>query len=199
MSDAMVDMRVRAGGPHDVGAVLALLDGATRWLVACGRPEQWGTSPQSRDPRRVGYVRRWAAAGELWLAQCTEGRRTGAVRGAIALGQANPHVPAATEPELYVNLLVTDRSYAGRGVGRLLLDHAGELARARGLTLLRVDCYRGPDRALVRYYQGQGFTPTERFTVRTGRGPWPGQILEQRLEREPAMGQSKIPGQRSAQ
>lgn len=176
----MVDLRVRAGGPADADAVLALLDAATRWLVARGRPEQWGTTPQSSDPTRVRRVRGWAATGELWLAEAD-----GAVRGAVALGPANEFVPAATEPELYVNLLVTDRSYAGRGVGRRLLEHARGVAEDRGLAVLRVDCYRAPDGALVRYYERQGFTPTETFTVRTPRGPWPGQILQKRLARVP--------------
>jgi GNAT superfamily N-acetyltransferase len=76
-----------------------------------------------------------------------------------------------------VNLLVTDRSFAGRGVGAALLDHARDLAVARGLGLLRVDCYAGDDRALVRYYESVGFTATEPFTV----GEWPGQVLERRL------------------
>lgn len=176
----MVDLRLRHGGTADVDAVLALLDAATRWLVARGRPEQWGTTPQSTDRHRVERVRGWATAGELWLAEAD-----GAARGAIAVGPANAFVPAATEPELYVNLLVTDRSYAGRGVGRRLLEHARALAEERGVGKLRVDCYRAPDGALVRYYQRQGFTPTERFTVHTTRGPWPGQILERRLPRIP--------------
>jgi len=51
----------------------------------------------------------------------------------------------------------------------------------RGCVLLRVDCYRGPDVALVRYYESQGFVATDEFTVDLPRGPWPGQVLEQRL------------------
>jgi hypothetical protein len=44
--------------------------------------------------------------------------------------------------------------------------------------LLRVDCYAGDDRKLVAYYEGNGFTPTEPFTVE---GRWPGQVLARRL------------------
>jgi GNAT superfamily N-acetyltransferase len=95
----------------------------------------------------------------------------------LAVGDAMPYVPPPAEPELYVRLLVTDRAHAGLGVGSELLEHARGIARARGLSLLRVDCYGGGDRALVRYYERQGFTATEPFTV----GDWPGQILEQRL------------------
>jgi hypothetical protein len=45
-----------------------------------------------------------------------------------------------------------------------------------------VDCYAGGDRALVGYYERQGFTATESFEVPLKSGVvWPGQILEQRL------------------
>jgi GNAT superfamily N-acetyltransferase len=98
--------------------------------------------------------------------------------GALVVGEANEYVPPATEPELYVNLLVTDRAHAGAGIGGRLLAHAAGLASGRGLGLLRVDCYAGGDGALVRWYEGQGFTATDPFTVeRPGRAPWPGQVL----------------------
>jgi GNAT superfamily N-acetyltransferase len=83
--------------------------------------------------------------------------------------------------ESHVILLVTDRGTPGRGIGGRLLDHARRPGPPRGVSLLRVDCYRGPDRALVRYYESQGFVATDEFTVDLPRGPWPGQVLEQRL------------------
>lgn len=92
-----------------------------------------------------------------------------------------PYVPAVDEPELYVRLLVTDRSLAGHGIGSTLLDHARELARAAGVGLLRVDCFAGGDGALVRYYERQGFTRTEAFAVPVNGSEWPGQVLAQRL------------------
>lgn len=165
-------MRITPGGPGDVAAALTLLDGATAWLVSLGRTGQWGTEPHSTNPRRIAQMTGWAETGRLHLA-----RIGGQVAGALAVGDAMPYVPPAKEPELYVNLLVTARAYAGRGVGARLLDHAREIARERGAHLLRVDCYAGDDRALVRYYERQGFTATDPFTV----GEWPGQVLEERL------------------
>ncbi|MEV1146093.1 GNAT family N-acetyltransferase [Micromonospora sp. NPDC049799] len=170
------EMTVRPGGPADAKTILRLLDDATAWLVARGRTGQWGATPASEDPRRVAQADVWATGGGLWLA--VVGDRP---VGALVVGAATDYVPAATEPELYVNLLVTDRAYAGRGVGGRLLTHAADLARARGLPLLRVDCYAGDDGALVRWYERQGFTATEPFTVeRPGRDPWPGQVLARR-------------------
>lgn len=168
---------IRPGGPDDAATVLRLLDTATAWLAARGRTGQWGTTPASADPRRIAQAGAWATGGGLHLAVLGD-----TPVGALVVGTATGYVPPAREPELYVNLLVTDRAYAGRGIGARLLAYAAELARDRGVGLLRVDCYAGDDRALVRFYEGCGFTATEPFTVeRPGRDPWPGQVLERRL------------------
>jgi GNAT superfamily N-acetyltransferase len=167
---------IRPGTPADVPAVLGLLDGAVAWLVTRGRTGQWGTEPASADPRRHEQARAWAESGGMYVAEAG-----GRPVGALVVGAAAAYVPPASEPELYVNLLVTDRSHVGGGIGTRLLDHARHLARRAGVSLLRVDCYRGPDRALVRYYEGQGFVATDEFTVDLPSGPWPGQVLEQRL------------------
>jgi hypothetical protein len=46
-----------------------------------------------------------------------------------------------------------------------------------------VDCYAGDDRKLVAYYEANGFTSTEAYTV--GEHAWPGQVLARRV-RPPA-------------
>ncbi|MEV4512155.1 GNAT family N-acetyltransferase [Dactylosporangium sp. NPDC049525] len=171
------DAHVRPGGLADVKPVLGLLDGATRWLVGLGRTGQWGTEPHSTNPRRLTTMMRWVPQGHLHVAELD-----GAVVGALVVGEAPENIPVVYEPELYVNLLVTDRARQGRRLGALLLDHARVLAVRRGIGLLRVDCYAGDDQALVDWYRRQGFTPTETFTVRLSTGvDWPGQVLEQRL------------------
>lgn len=164
---------------EDTVAVLALLDKAAAWLVAQGRTGQWGTERQSTDPRRIATAGKWAESGGLYLAWL-EGEPV----GALAVGEAPAYAGPATEPELYVNLLVTDRAHAGKGIGGALLEHARALAESAGKHLLRLDCYAGGDRALVRYYESQGYTATEPITVDTPRGPWPGQILVRHLRQE---------------
>ena len=100
------------------------------------------------------------------------------VVGALIIRDAAPsYVPAASAPEVYVDLLLVSRHHVGRGIGSVLLDHARAECRGRGRTLLRVDCWAGGHQALVRYYEGAGFTPTDTFS----QGDWPGQLLEQRL------------------
>ncbi|MET7401393.1 GNAT family N-acetyltransferase [Dactylosporangium sp. NPDC005572] len=168
---------VRPAGLGTVPAVLSLLDAATRWLVSLGRTGQWGTAPHSANPRRRAQLTSWAATGGLWLAELS-----GRPVGALAVGTAPDYVPAATEPELYVNLLVTDRTHRGAGLGTALLDHARVLAVGRGVERLRVDCYAGDDRALVGWYERQGFTATDPFAVALPDGTaWPGQVLTQSI------------------
>jgi GNAT superfamily N-acetyltransferase len=160
-----------------VNAVLSLLDGATEWLVANGRTDQWGTEPHSTNPHRVEQITGFAEDGGLWVAETDDGR----VVGALAVGDAMSYVPPATEPELYVRLLVTESASRGSGIGTDLLEHARKLARELGVHLLRVDCFAGGDGALIRYYEKQGFTRAEPFGVPISESEWPGQVLFQRL------------------
>lgn len=169
-------MTIRRAGRDDVPAVLALLDGATRWLVARGRTDQWGTRLHSTSPQRVAQITGFADDGGLWV-----GEADGRVVGAVAVGTAFAHIPPVDEPELYVRLLVSERASAGQNVGGVLLDHARDLARRAGVGLLRVDCFAGGDGALVRYYERQGFTRTETFSEFSGPEEWRGQVLAQRL------------------
>ncbi|MEW9552598.1 hypothetical protein [Nonomuraea sp. NPDC050783] len=50
-------------------------------------------------------------------------------------------------------------------------------ALARGVGLLRVDCYAGDDGRLVAYYESCGFTRVAPFRVKD----WPGMLLQRRL------------------
>jgi hypothetical protein len=62
-------LTIRRGQPDDVEAVLAMLDGAVRWLASTGRSGQWGTEPFTAEPERVAQVRAWAAGGGLRVAE----------------------------------------------------------------------------------------------------------------------------------
>jgi GNAT superfamily N-acetyltransferase len=167
-------MRIRQGGPDDTEAIMAMLDGAVAWLVEHGSTGQWGTEPFSAIPQRVDGIADKARTDSVWIAEID-----GAPAGAMATSpEPMPYVDAADEPELYITLLVTDRAYAGRGVGAALLAHARDEARRQGAGLVRVDCYAGGEGRLVAYYRRNGFTPAETFTV----GEWPGQVLSLRVQ-----------------
>ncbi|WP_249374868.1 GNAT family N-acetyltransferase [Streptomyces sp. I05A-00742] len=166
---------IRKGGVDDLPAILAMLDGAVEWLTSQGRTGQWGSEPWSSRPSTVKKVRDILETGTPWLAEVD-----GVPVGTLTLAtEPTPYIDPVDEPEMYIQLLVTDRRHKGRGIGSALLEHAVAETRRRGVDLLRVDCYAGDDGQLVAYYRGQGFVPTETFTV----GEWPGQLLEQRVGR----------------
>ncbi len=165
--------RIRQGGPADAELMLAMLDGAVAWLVKQGRTGQWGTEPWSTRPEGVDRITRVATEDSVWIAEVD-----GQPAAAMAVSPKPTHyVAPADEPELYVTLLVTDRAFAGRGIGSALLAHARDEARRWGVGLVRVDCYAGDDGRLVEYYQANGFSPVETVLV----GEWPGQLLALRV------------------
>ncbi|WUH88975.1 GNAT family N-acetyltransferase [Streptomyces sp. NBC_00433] len=175
MNDTTHDIRIRPGGPADITATLDMLDGAIVWMNARGNTEQWGTTPYSRKPGGVERVERYLTENTPFVAELD-----GAPVGTLVLDSGpSPQVAVAPadEPELYVRLLVSDRRYAGQGVGAALLAHAVEQTRRAGVELLRVDCWAGGGGELVAFYERNGFTPTDRFTA----GTWPGQVLAQRV------------------
>ncbi|MGK5638417.1 GNAT family N-acetyltransferase [Streptomyces sp. URMC 126] len=167
---------IRKGGVEDLDVILAMLDSAVEWLTARGRTGQWGTEPFSTRSSSVDKVRENLASSTVWIAESD-----GIPVGTVTLSpRPSPYIEPAGEPEVFVRLLVTDHRHAVRGAGAALLAHAVSETRRQGVDLLRVDCYAGDDGALVGYYRGQGFVPTETFTV----GNWPGQVLERRVGRE---------------
>ncbi len=163
---------LRLAGPGDAATILALLDDAVVWLNSIGVTQQWGTRSWSGDPKRVAAVEGWVAAGDAVIAYAGD-----VPAGALRVGEATPYAPPATEPELYVVALVGGRDPSTRGAGRALLGFADAVARELGVSLLRVDCYAGGEKALVRFYESAGYTRTVTFEV----DGWPGQVLERRL------------------
>ncbi|MFF1877227.1 GNAT family N-acetyltransferase [Leifsonia sp. NPDC058230] len=166
---------IRHATPADADAILRLFDDAIAWFVSIGNVKQWGTEPFSTQQRQIDRVTGWCAEPGAWVAE----HPAIGVCGALVLGEANDYVPAATEPELYVRLLIGSRDARAKGGGRRLLAFADGQAEAAGVEKLRVDCYAGGSGDLVRFYESCGYTRAGVFTV----GEWPGQILERRVGR----------------
>ena len=164
-------MAIQQGTAADAARLIALFDDAVAWLVARGQTGQWGSEPFSARSKNVQRAGAWAESGGLWFE--TDGDSDA---GAIVLGDAHDYVPAATVPELYVQVLLTAASHRHHGVGGRLCDHAADLARAQGAQQLRVDCWAGVD-ALPAAYERLGFTRTGSFDV----NGWPGAILVRAL------------------
>jgi GNAT superfamily N-acetyltransferase len=166
-------MRLRPGGPEDHQSLLSLFDEAVAWLSARGLEGQWGSQPWSEQPERQSLVLEMASKPGLTIAEIA----SDTVGALIISDSSPPYVPAASEPEVYVNLLLVSRRFAGRRIGSALLDRARTECRNRGRKLLRVDCWAGGNQELVRYYERAGFTATDPFF----QGDWPGQLLAQLL------------------
>ncbi|RDH37850.1 hypothetical protein BDQ94DRAFT_166105 [Aspergillus welwitschiae] len=167
-SNEVEDITIIRGTLDAVPAVSDLLDTAVQWLVSHNRAGQWEAAPFSENSDRVEQFREFATTGQWSLACWT-----------LAFRDRSPYVSPVSEPELYVRLLVTDRPYAGNQIGKRLLDHARDLARKAGVSLLRVNCYAGGDGKLVRYYEFQGFQKSEDLNREH---EWPYQVLAQRLD-----------------
>jgi GNAT superfamily N-acetyltransferase len=166
-------VKIRPGGPDDLATVLAIVDDAVDWLVLRGSGGQWGTEPWSERQNNVERIEKMASDGGMWIAEID-----GVPTGMLHTSESSPtYAPPVDRRELYVHFLVASRDYAGRGVGRTLLDFARDQARQRGIELVRVDCWAGGDGALVRYYVDAGFTRTTEYNL----GDWQGQIFEQHL------------------
>ncbi|MFD3549685.1 GNAT family N-acetyltransferase [Streptomyces sp. NPDC058655] len=175
MNDTTHGIRTRPGSLADAPAILDMLDGAVIWMNQRGNTQQWGTTPYSRKPGGVARVEGYTTANAPFIAELD-----GTPVGALVLDTGpSPQMPIAPadEPERYVRLLVSDRRYAGRGIGAALLERAVEETRRAGVELLRVDCWAGGGGELVAYYERNGFTPAEPFLS----GAWPGQVLTRRV------------------
>lgn len=143
-------IRIRAGGPDDIPAILTMLDSSVEWLVSQGRTGQWGTKPLSESPKTVESVARYMDEGDVFIAE-VDGVPAATLTLTDAAGAYLSHLPQPGEPERYIHWLASDRRFKGHGVGSALLAHAVEETRRAGVSLLRVDCYAGDDGKLVRY------------------------------------------------
>lgn len=163
------ELTIRRASAADAPAVLRVFDEVIAWFVAMGNEGQWGSEPWSTLPKRIEGVTEACALPGAWVAEEPGGR----IHGALVLGEPMPYVPPATEPEIYVRLLVASRDARARGLGRRLLAFADGQARTAGVGRLRVDCYAGGSGALPRFYESCGYQRISSFDV----NGWPGQLL----------------------
>ena len=149
---------------EDAGAVLALFDANVAWLVERGRSEQWGSDPWTGNPRLVEFVEGLLSTGVITIVEI-DGEVVGA---SVVTDHPMPYVPPLGIPERYLELLIASPAHRGKQIGRQLIERARALTVKDGIDVLRVDCWSGGDKRLVRYYIDQGFSPTEEIEVRPG-------------------------------
>lgn len=142
----MDPLRILIAQPDDLDRYLDLLEEVAGWL-ASRRVRQWppGTFRQSADFYAESIGRQ-----EVHLA-CSGDELVGTLR----LLLREPIVwPDITEDDgVYVYNLAVRRAWAGRDLGRRLLDWAGTRAASLGRTRVRLDCL--VDNAFLRDYYAQ--------------------------------------------
>lgn len=179
----MIDgIGIRRASAGDAPAVLRMADGVIEWFVSIGNVGQWGTEPWSTSPRRIERITEALSLPDAWVAEHPDA----GIVGVLVVGDAMEYAPAATEPEVYVRLLLASRDERARGIGRRLMAFADDRARAAGVARLRVDCYGGGSGDLVRFYESCGYDRIQTFDV----DGWPGQLLGRTLPEPVTAGRS---------
>lgn len=141
-----VDVHPQQATPDDAPAIHALRRSLEEWMAARGI-DQWpvGSVPVERIAAQV-------AAGDWWVVRDGEG-----VRGTVRVITSDPEYWGDDDaPALYVHGLMVARRASGTGLGRALVEWAGERARDAGVTWLRLD-HRSSNPHLDDVYRSWGF------------------------------------------
>jgi ribosomal protein S18 acetylase RimI-like enzyme len=132
--------------PGDGSAVLELRDRLARYLLDHG-VQQWnpGELPSDRIEDSV-------AMGSVYLV-----RRRSHLIASVTITPEDPLIwGERTDVAGYIHMLMVDRAFAGRGIGRCVLDWSEARIEAGGRELARLDCVRTNAR-LRRYYEAAGY------------------------------------------
>ena len=98
-------------------------------------------------------------AGLLFAYDAKEQTVSGMMEGFLGEARVKPMRPlleAQVEKALWINTLWVNESFRGKGLSKLLMDVAGDLARERGLTSIALHCWADNERAR-RFYERCAF------------------------------------------
>jgi ribosomal protein S18 acetylase RimI-like enzyme len=141
------ELEVSRATPEELETVVGILSECARWLVERGI-RQWP------DPFPAGRVAELLEEGSFYLA-----RLDGEDVATFALLWSDPTFWGERPTDAgYVHAVAVRRGYAGRGIGRALIDWAADRGAAAGREYLRLDCL-SDNAALRGYYEGLGFAP----------------------------------------
>ncbi|MGX1884740.1 GNAT family N-acetyltransferase [Streptomyces sp. NPDC055287] len=160
-------------GGADLARLVALHDGAALWMRSRGI-EQW--QPGAKDEE---HFRLRMKEGEVWLAEVG-----GVTVGAYELWWDDEPAWGPRPPEAgYVHRLMTDRTAAPPGLGRVMLARAERRIAGAGRELARLDCLTSNPR-LRTYYEAAGYRVVGEQPAKVG-GPggvsYGVMLLERRL------------------
>ncbi len=132
--------------PVEVGIVLEILNEAADWLGLKGI-DQW----QSRYFTRSLLLEQ-IGKGEVYLA-----RQGDKVVGTITVQWSDPMFWGETPMDAaYFHRLAIKREFASKGLGRLMVEWAEDMAKAAGKRYMRLNC-TFENRRLRQYYEDMGF------------------------------------------
>lgn len=166
----MTDLKIRQARLDDVLRILELRHKAADWLETLGS-DQWSDAGIG-DTEFVRRVQMSIEHGETWVAEIDH-----KVIGTIAVDHwSDPGLwsPDELSESMIIHRMIIDREYAGRGIGKDLLDQAESVAAKQGAKWLRLDAWT-TNGGLHAYYEKAGF----RY-VRTGPKTLPSAVLFER-------------------
>lgn len=130
---------------EDVNAAQRLVSDARQWLRARSI-DQW------QDPIPDAVIRDDVEQGRLFVV-----RKFNSIVAMVTISETDEETWGPTEiPALYIHRLAVAQDYRGEGLGGKLLRWTFVMARARDLTLVRLDCAAG-NPGLRRFYEREGF------------------------------------------
>jgi len=139
-----VNLTVRPAAPDDAAALAALMRDVY---------QEFGEEPPAEARVAEFFARRLAPGGGLEvLVALDEGQPCGLLTLAFA------PTTLALASFAWLDDFHVAREHRRRGVGRLLLEAARELATQRGAVEIRLSSERGPE--LTRLYRESGFEPS---------------------------------------
>ncbi|GAB2669732.1 GNAT family N-acetyltransferase [Nocardia goodfellowii] len=138
----------------DLAAICRLRLQRTAWLTARGS-DQWSVAGRGKPIETFAHaVERSLAAGETWIADVD-----GETAGTITVDHhADPNLwsPWELDDAVIVHYMIVDLRFAGHGIGRHLLEHAGWLAFQQDRNWVRLDAWT-TNAELHDYYRRSGF------------------------------------------
>lgn len=149
MQPTLQNLLIVRAEERDLSAIIDLMEEAATWLSTFDI-KQWPVGLVRNNP---SIILRRIAEHEVYL-----GRLEGELAATMTIQWTDPAVWGRMDDRAgYVHGLVTARRFAGRGLGRRMLEYAEERIRAENGTLIRLDCVAANPR-LRRYYTESGFT-----------------------------------------
>jgi len=172
-SDDQRALRIVRAEAGDLDVIIDIREDAARWLSERGI-EQW---PVGTFHRQSSYIAQRIAAGEEYLSNFE-----GSVVGTLRLQWSDPDMwPGIENDAGYVHGFAVRREWAGRLIGRRLLQWAEMQIAAAGRTYLRLDCV-AHNKALCQYYERAEFRSRGQVESVWGKS----RTLHQRFEKQVA-------------